>query len=262
MKSRDSGFLLVLVFLAAVVAVAVFMFLMRPALATTSEAAERAEAAKDFNETLEDRLRIYEADFAKLPETQEQIAAIQQAFTPREDVPEVRRIISEILTTESLSLRNDSYGLPTLVAPGGVLLAPAAQAVGRTSYVEGLAFQDLYSTTVSLEFSGQYDSIIRAIARLQMNDSRYFLVRSAEIRKSEDEGSAGTFVATLEVIYFTLLDPTHKIDPGTVSGNIDPDTGERLPVTPPGSALTGGAPPPAPEPSTSTDDETSESSQG
>lgn len=263
MKSRDAGFILVLVAAAAIIATAVFMLLIQPAMTATSEAQALAQESKDFNDTLELRLAQYEADFAKLPETREQIATIQEAFAPQEDIPAVRRAIDEILGSESLTLRNDNYGLPLLVTPGTVFLEPSAQAVGRTSYVDGLTFQDLYSTTINLEFSGQYDNIVRAIAKMQMGEGRYLLVRSMEMR-SNDEAADGTLIATLELVFFTLVDPTHKIDPGTNSADFDPETGEPVPTSPPGSALSGAAVPvaPSPTPSPEGEDEADAGSEG
>ena len=258
-NSKNAGFLLSIIAVAAVVAVAVYMFLMRPALDATAESKAAAEAASAFNDTLEIQLVQYQADFEKLPETQEKIALIQEGFAPQEDVAEIRRQIDELLTAEGLVVKSDSVTGPLLSLPGSQFLQPAAAAVGRTSYTDGLTYTDLYVTSFELEFLGSFDSVIRAIARLQMNEGRYFLVSA--IDAAQIEGSPGTYNAKITVQVFTLVDPTGTIDPGTNSANVDPITGEEEPITEPGSALSG-APVPAPAPTTSPSPSPSPSEEG
>jgi hypothetical protein len=103
--------------------------------------------------------------------------------------------------------------------------------VGRTSYTDGLVFQNLYATTFDIEFRGQAANIVRAISRLQMHEGRYFLVSSISILRDE-EANDGTYNASIQVQFFTLVDPTATIDPGTNSANVDPETGEKVPDSP------------------------------
>lgn len=221
MKSKDAGFILSLVLGAAVLAVVAFMFVIRPALNTTSEAREQEEASRSLNDTLMIQIAAYKADFEKLPDTKAQIEEIQGDIHPREDVASVRLQITEILAAEGVRLERDNVSLPMLMSPGSLYLGGAAAAVGRESYVDELQFKDLYVTSFDLEFSGDLNQIVRTIARLQMNEDRYFLVSVFEAR-SEDQVPGG-YVAHVKVDVFTLIDPALTVDPGINAGNLDED---------------------------------------
>jgi hypothetical protein len=255
---KDAGFILSMIVLAAAIAGAAYFFLISPAFAAASDARAEEEAALAFNDTLEIQLAQYKADYAKLPETREQIGVIREAFTFQEDVAAVRTIVAETLTAESLTLTTDNVGVPVLVVPGTRLLEPSAQAVGRTSYTDGLVFQNLYATTFDIEFRGQAANIVRAISRLQMHEGRYLLVSSISILRDE-EANDGTYNASIQVQFFTLVDPTATIDPGTNSANVDPATGEKVPDSPLNTAPQAPAVTPSPSltpsPSSGDDDE-------
>ena len=128
-NSKNAGFLLSIIAIAALVAVVAYMFLIRPSLDSISQSKAAEEAATTFNETLEIQLLQYQADFDKLPETQAQIDEIQTAFAPQEDVAEIRRQIYSLLGAEGLVFHTDNVTNPTLSVPGLLFLQPAAAAV-------------------------------------------------------------------------------------------------------------------------------------
>lgn len=224
-SSKDPAFILGLIAVAAIIAIAAYFLLISPALMAMTEAAQRKEDAAAFNTTLEIQLAQYEAEFAKLPEIEAEIDEIHDAFSQREDLAAVRRAIYPILAGESLRLTEENVALPVLVTPGGLSLAAAASAVGRESYIEALTFQDLYATEYEIAFSGQYVNLMRALAKIQMHEGRYFLIGGFEA-KADEELNDGTFDVRLTIMVFTLADAGGAIDPGVPGENIDPDTGE------------------------------------
>lgn len=235
-KNSDFGFMFGMAFLAIVLAVAAYFFLISPALASRSAAIEAERAASDFNLTLENRIAQYEAEAAKLPEIEAEIEEIRTQLAPQEDVPVVRRDIAAILAAESIIVESETVSIPGLVVPGQTVLAPAAYAVGRESVTDGLQFQDLYGTAIDMEWRGTYANIIRAVAKLQMSEDRYYLVTNLNLVPDTEE-EEGIYRATVQVYFFTLVDQSGAIDAGTNSSTVDPETGEQIGDTEPGDAL-------------------------
>ena len=238
MKSQNAGFVLGAIVLAAIIAVAVYFLLLSPALAQRADALARQEAAQTFNESLELQLATKKAEAERLPEYKESLEEIQVQFAPREDIAAVRRVIDTIAVDSAVRVTVDSFAPAELAPPNVIALSTAAAAVGRVSYVEGLAFQDLYATQVTLTVSGTYADVMRAIARLQMDEeSRYFLIDALAVNMGPDGTPETATTAEITAHFFTIFDAASGINPGINSGNIDPDTGLPLPPVDPGDAF-------------------------
>jgi hypothetical protein len=68
-------------------------------------------------------------------------------------------------------------------------------------------------------------------------EGRYFLVEDVSFAADSGTTPDAVATATLAMFAFTLYDPATGIDPGSNSGNFDPDTGDPLPDSDPGDAL-------------------------
>jgi hypothetical protein len=226
MKYRDAGFILGAAFLAIVIAMASYFLLFSPVLAARADAMEAQEAAVAFNQTLEIQLIQKQAEAAKMPEFEEQIAEIATQLLPRDDLAQVRRDIDAIMVAEGVVVTVDAANPPVLVTSESISLASQAYTVGRVSYVEGLAFRDVYQTQMQLTLEGPYANIVRAIAKLQFNEGRYLLVSDLDIDEAVRLAPELPATFRIKINYFTLFDPELGIDPGSNSGNFDPDTGE------------------------------------
>ena len=133
----------------------------------------------------------------------------------------MRREIGALLSTETLTVTQEAASPAVLVEPGAVSLAAQAYAVGRTSYIEGLAFQNVYQTQWQVTVAGPYADAVAAIARLQMNEGRYYLVANIDLLEAERLAPElpATFVLTIHA--FTLHDPDAGVDAG--GNTADPD---------------------------------------
>ena len=229
MKStKDSGFLLLAIVIAAVLAAAAYFLLISPALTAKGEAAAAQEAAAVYNDTLEIQLAQYQKASEELPQTKAAIADIRVELAPQEDVAAIRRLIDPILVEETLTKVSDSVSIAAVVVPGSVFLQPSAAAVGRTSYTDALVFNNLYATSMEMEVKGTITSVMRAVAKLQMHEDRFLLVQGLSTEEDTEAGP-GFVTARIQLYFFTLLDPSGIVDPGTNSTNVDPVTGDKQP---------------------------------
>jgi hypothetical protein len=237
MKSRDTGFTLVLIVLAAIIAIAAYYLLLNPALSQRSEAIASAEQARTLNADLENQLSVKMQEAEALPELREELAEMQAAFPPQENLSQVRRGVTELLALNEVSVVQSTLEPAVIVTPGGTILGPAAAAVGRESYIDGLVFQDLYGTTETLMISGTYQNVVKAIARLQMSDSRYYLVHSVQFQSTTGVVPDAPASAEIDLWYFVVYDPNAAVDVGGSEGVVDPEDGEPLEPVEPGNAL-------------------------
>lgn len=211
-QQRDTTFITLLVLGLIAVLVAAWFLLFNPALARWSEAKAAYEQAYSFNESLELQLIQKRGEHAKLSEYQAEIDAISEALPPYEDLATIRRELYSILASETVAVEMDVANPAVAVEPGVSLAIPAA-AVGRESHVEGLAFQDLYQTEIQISLTGSYADIIAAIARLQLNEGRYYLVSDFSIQETDRELPDEPSTVDIVVHTFTLVDIESAIDP-------------------------------------------------
>lgn len=235
MKSGNAGFVLGALVLAAIIAAGAYFLLFSPALAAGSQAREDLQEAREFNELLELQILQKRAEFGRMDEYLDQIEEISSEIPATEQTATMRRQINAILAAESLQIRRDNLTDAAVVVPGQVILAPAAYAVGRESYVDGLVFRDLYATTIDYTVQGQYANVWRAIARLQMYEDRYFLLTSVSILAPSGEVPNGGVEANLQIQIFTLYDPASGAD---VGAGVDPNSDDLIDPVMPGDILT------------------------
>lgn len=214
MKGKNTGFILLAMLAAILVAGIAYMFLFKPMLDTRQEAMEETESVHSFNATLNLRLAEYQRDWALMPQFEEEIAQIGTQLVPQEDLPGLRERLAATFDKYELVANIDNVSPATLVAPGTLSLAIPAAVVGRESYIEGLEFANLYQTSLRVEVLGTQTQILLAAGDLQLQEGRLLVVQSLEMTAQPTEERPDLYRGSFVVIVFTLVDPANGLDPG------------------------------------------------
>lgn len=214
MKSKNTGFILLAMLAAILVAGVAYMFLFKPMLDARQEALEEAESVRSFNDTLNIRLAEYQRDWALMPEFEAEIAQIATQLVPQEDISGLRDRLAFTFAKYELAANIENAEPAILVEPGLVSLVSPAAAVGRTSYVEGLEFANLYQTSVQIEVLGTEDQILLAAGDLQLQEGRLLVIQNLAVVAQPTEERPDLYRGTFVVVFFTLVDPENGLDPG------------------------------------------------
>lgn len=227
-SSKINGFTIGMIAVALVLAGAAYMLGYQPLLDAKTESTERAEAAESFNETLRIQLVAKQREAELIPTYEAEIEEIREVLPPVEDLTSMRDELNGILMLENVSLRSLQQEPGRLVIPGEVNLTNQAFAVGQTSTVHELAFQNLIVTEFTLEMSGTYRDIMQVVTRLQFDTERLYLVYAPEIEYQLAAGGEAVTTIRVKLAIFTLLNPDSPANPAVPPSVIDPETGETL----------------------------------
>lgn len=210
--TKGNGPLIIgVVLVAFILAAATYIFFVSPRETDRADAYDQVVAQQDINEQLRARIADLKAKQELLPEWRESIYEVRREFPNTEDIPAVREVINEIFESHDLVVFNESFGVPTAVAPT-TSLAQAAEAAGVTSQVDGRAFDGLQSVAVTLSTAASYDDMMALLDDLQYGDHIFFLVGGVDATPFGDAGDAaagvrvraGDLQTNITLYYFVL----------------------------------------------------------
>jgi Tfp pilus assembly protein PilO len=102
----------------ALIAVLAFMFLVRPKMSQVSEAQVELEAAQDQEIVLEAQLRTLQDAQASAPETERQIALIEDQVPPTADLPALIRLLQSAADRAAVDFFSFTPATPVSDATG------------------------------------------------------------------------------------------------------------------------------------------------
>jgi Tfp pilus assembly protein PilO len=102
----------------ALIAVLAFMFLVRPKMSQVSEAQVELEAAQDDEIVLEAQLRTLQDAQAAAPETERQIALIEDQVPPTADLPALIRLLQSAADRAAVDFFSFTPATPVADATG------------------------------------------------------------------------------------------------------------------------------------------------
>jgi Tfp pilus assembly protein PilO len=102
----------------ALIAVLAFMFLVRPKMSQVSEAQVELEAAQDEEIVLEAQLRTLQDAQAAAPETERQIALIEDQVPPTADLPALIRLLQSAADRAAVDFFSFTPATPVADATG------------------------------------------------------------------------------------------------------------------------------------------------
>lgn len=218
--NKINPFVAGMIALAVVIGGAVYYVAYKPLMDAKSEALTRLEEAADFNDMLRIQLAAKKREAELVPQFESEIQAIQVAFPPYEDPISLRNELEALFISESVSVASIKETRPRVIAPATVDLQLPAAAVGVVDETHLLQFEGLLATDYEFEVLGEYSKFVKAIARLQMDTGRYFLVHPVKYEFSQSEGL--TYVsASFKVTAFTLVDPASGFNPAVPPSALD-----------------------------------------
>jgi Tfp pilus assembly protein PilO len=102
----------------AVVAILAVMFLVLPKMGQVGEAQEALQAAEDQEVTLQAQLGVLQEAQADAPETERQIAVIEDQVPPTTDLPALFRLLQSASDRAALDFFSFAPGTPVLATAG------------------------------------------------------------------------------------------------------------------------------------------------
>jgi Tfp pilus assembly protein PilO len=103
----------------AVVVILVVMFLVLPKMGEVGEAEKALQAAEDQEVTLQAQLGVLQEAQADAPETEREIAVIEDQVPPTTDLPALFRLLQSAADRAALDFFSFSPGTPVLATTGG-----------------------------------------------------------------------------------------------------------------------------------------------
>jgi Tfp pilus assembly protein PilO len=203
--------------LACVVLLAATWFgLIAPRRGEAADLRDQQVSAQQANNLLQAKIQQLRAQFADLPKTQAEVAAIHQQLTPVADVPNLVRRISALSTgagTELMSIMPQAASTlagPAVVpgagagspAPGAVTgqgaapaagsgAGPAAGPGGAGGPAARTAGSGVVSIPLSISVGGDYYQVVGFVRKLQIEMTRAVLITSLQIDQDSTFGAAG-----------------------------------------------------------------------
>lgn len=199
---RDGALLIGTVLVGLVLAAIVFFLAISPKLASAQEAKEQTQAQIEQNDLLDITLLQRQKSAESVPEITREILTIREVLPPEEDVPSMRRLINDVMTTYGYTIESDSVSAPVVIA-GGLSLQAQMEQVGLTSEVEGMLFTTLKATPFTVEALGPARSFGLLLEGLRSAGGRYVYITTLTTAADTAAGPGG-IRATIGGVFFTL----------------------------------------------------------
>ena len=201
-NTADRSLMLIAVVVALLLAVGTFFLGINPRLSAASDARAARDSQLAENVDLEAMRQQRIAAEANVPEMTDVIYEIRDMLPPSLDAPQLRRSIAAIINEAGLVVHDDIAGDPVPVL-GGLVLAPAMQAVGLQSVVDGKTFSTLYAIPYSFTVRGNAIEVLDVLEEIQLNVEPYYLISSVAFSATDSEG-AGAVSVTVIGSFFML----------------------------------------------------------
>jgi len=206
--------------LCAVLLITTWFLLIAPRQGHVAETRAAEVAAQQANDVLKAKVQQLRAQFADLPKTQAELAALHRQLTPAADLPGVVRSVSALSTAAGTTLESLSPGAPTVLGgaakSGGGPAAAAAAAVADPAAGAGAAAGAgsgagagaagggrVVSIPLVLVVTGDYYQVVGFIRRIQTEMPRALLISGIQI---DQDPAGGQVRLSLTGQVFTLPD--------------------------------------------------------
>ncbi|WP_084103675.1 hypothetical protein [Demequina sp. NBRC 110056] len=214
--ARSWGIATILV--AVLLLVAAWFLLISPVLASAAETREDTEAQEAQNEISRQEVEVLKAEFARMPEYELQLAALQEQITTTQRYADLQRLVAAIADEHEVVVTSLSFGTAEEVEQP-VPPAPAEPVEGEETDEEATdeepapaepvatGISGLFSIAVSIEFDGEYTDVLAAVRDLQTGENRIVLINVVNLTSAANgESGDDATVATLEGQTFVLAD--------------------------------------------------------
>lgn len=243
-NSSTRGWAFGTILVCGLIAAGGYMIGIKPKLEEVAELEESYEAAREFNDLLDNQILAAQATAKQVPEWRGILAALEVDMPPTANQPELYRMVVNGLESRGLPLMAVSLGSATVLTAPAAEEPPAptpstdpdAEAAGATdttgadSGTEGAAptpdpaaeaaketeavFARLVGVPVTITTQGAPGAVMEWFKYLQSQDDRFLTVVGFQIggaQPEEREGippvQPGDWLITVNAMAFSLIDP-------------------------------------------------------
>lgn len=181
--------------------VASYLLLIAPKREEATALDEQTASTAQTNAQLQSKLTELQAQFADLPQTQAQLAAIQQAIPQDAALPTLVRDLDSTATASGVTLMSLTPGSGVLVPTATAVVEPvatdpaadpaAADTTTTTAAAPPASSDVLVAVPVSLDIVGDFFATELFLKNVQTELSRAFLVTDLTLTAETTAGEAG-----------------------------------------------------------------------
>lgn len=150
--------------------VATWFFLASPRFEAAAETLDKAEETRNRNDVLQMQVNRLRADFARLPEYREQIAAIRVQIPQQADLSEFSFALADLAAEHKVVILDEMPGVPAVVIP-----VVSLDGSGTPPSLEGFVH-----VPIQVRVLGSYANVLAFLDSLQAGSERLFLVTALE----------------------------------------------------------------------------------
>ncbi|WP_084037784.1 type II secretion system protein M [Demequina sp. NBRC 110053] len=209
------------VLVAVVLLIAAWFLLISPVLAAAAETREETAAQEQQNDVTRVQVADLRAEFARMPEYEAQLAALQEQITTTQRYADLQLLIAQVSEEHDVVVTNlefetaEPVEMPVPEAPatpapaeGATDEQPAAEPTPAAAAPAEPAGPSLFAINVTMELAGRYSDVLSVVDALQTGEQRILLVTGVDLATSDDTEitTDDPTVAVLEGQVFVLSD--------------------------------------------------------
>ncbi|MBO9556541.1 hypothetical protein [Cellulomonas sp.] len=244
------------VILSLLLAVASWFFAISPVMASTGEANEQAQAQRDQNAMLRDKINKLKVQSGKLDELKAELAGLQRQVPPVDALADFQRQAATYAAQRSVTI------VSVMVSPAAAVVPQVAAAPAETESAEPAAPTDgsapvdtapaptataldgFYELPISLEVIGTYANVLGFLSDMQSVNERLFLVSNLAGTGTQEAQAAGgrpaTAVGDLDLVISgsafvltpTLAPEVAPVDPAAAPPALPVPPADKNPLVP------------------------------
>lgn len=234
--------ILATVFVVIVLLAAAWFLLISPVLATAADTDAQAESQEQANDTARLEVQQLRNQFENMEEYEAQLAELQEQVTVRQRYADLQRLFAQVAEDHDVVVTSLQFGTAetlTIPVPAAPEPEPSAEGDDEASAEDAAAeleegtadpapaatgLTGLFSITVSLTITGDYNDALAALNALQTGADRLVLLTSVSLTSADDD-DAGPNGVTLQVAGETFV----LADVDTLAEEEVPEDDEELP---------------------------------